>query len=185
MEFYGFDKQSLNLPGMRFGNFEEIGTAGLLGLAGIGAGSSIANNSIWSGAYKEMSQTNADMMRLMNQSNNQAAVTIAQQNASAAVDQTRWQVMGMIFAANTQYLQSQNQNLMIDAANRRASFTERKALSNELRGMVLQYNAFIHATDTESNRELTAMQFQHEERMRELERPVVMETTIDPSTLLS
>ncbi|MBI4374715.1 MAG: hypothetical protein HY542_07540 [Deltaproteobacteria bacterium] len=186
MDFYGFDKQNLNLPGERFGNFKGgIGTEGLIALGLIGGTASYFNNKTSAGMYERMAETNADAMQFMNGSNNAAAVAMNQQNAQASIDNTRWQVMGMMFQANTQYLQTIQQTAFADMANRRQSFTERKALSNELRAMTLQYNAYIHSMNLEHQQSMTAMQFQHDEKMKAYEQPVVNEVTIDPATLLS
>ncbi|MBI2082903.1 MAG: hypothetical protein HYT76_04975 [Deltaproteobacteria bacterium] len=183
MDFYGFDKSSLNLPGEKFGNYISDGT--LIGFGAMGALAGYENNKTMANMYTSMADTNAKAMEAMNLQDNLTARYMAEQGAYASVENTRWQVMGMMFQANTQYLSTSMQLSYADMANRRASFNERKALSNDLRAMTLQYNAYIHSLNLEHDQSMTSMQLQHEERMAEYERPVVNEVAIDPATLLS
>lgn len=101
----------------------------------------------------------------INKNNNDTLKTLTGIGADASTDQTRWQTMGMIFNANTQYLQSVDYKVYMDRASRRAYFTERKQIAGESKMVTLAYNAEIHAADVEQVRELTKMEYDFQERV--------------------
>ena len=112
-----------------------------------------------------------------------ARVDIAETNARASVDNTRWQVLGFMYGAQQQHNQAVQQMLYMDLADRRQALNWRLQLRNEIKEMTLAYNAQIFAWQNAHTERMAEIRNAHDEKMVELEQPETVE--IDPSTLLA
>lgn len=143
-----------------------MGQLGMGLLAGVlFGGASAANQINTANTLRSVAVTNAGLWQGVNTSNNATLKTLTEINANASTDQTRWQTMGAIFNANTQYLQSVDYKVYMDKASRRAYFTERKQIAGEAKVAILAHNAEIHASDVQQGRELTKMEYDFQERV--------------------
>lgn len=133
---------------------------GALALAS-SAGNSLMNNEMMT----SLAKINTGLWETVNASNNETQKRLAEISTGAETDQTRWQVMGMIFNANTQYLQSVDYKRYMDQASRRAFFNERKQITGESKVMTLAHNAEIHVSRLEHDREMTKMEYNFQERI--------------------
>ena len=123
---------------------------------------------IMAGAQTSIASTNAN-----------ALIMSTDINARASVDQTRLQVMGMVFAANSQYLQAIQQMQYMDIADRRQGLMWRQQLSADIRVSTLQYNAQIHANNLSHQERMSEISTTHQERMAELDQPEERTRSLD------
>jgi len=105
------------------------------------------------------------------QTNATAATSIAGINANASIENTRWQVMGLILAANSQYNQAVMQMEYTDRMDRRQAMLWKRELDDRLDMMTLQVNAQLIAGNQAHIERLTELKLDHDEKMTELEHP--------------
>ncbi|MBI4374716.1 MAG: hypothetical protein HY542_07545 [Deltaproteobacteria bacterium] len=148
---------------------QEMGFGGnlltTLLVGGLFSGVAAANQVTGAQTLRDLARTNSGLWESVSQSNRETLKTITETNTAASNDMTRWQVMGMIFNANTQYLQSVEMTNNMDRANRRAFFTERKQMHGESKMMTLAHNATIHADNLDQDRQMTQMEYDFQERV--------------------
>ena len=96
-----------------------------------------------------------------------AATSIAGINANASIENTRWQIMGLILASNSQHNQAVLQMEYADRMDRRQAMLRRRELSDRRDMATLQVNAQLVAGSQAHVERMAELKNEHEEKMFE------------------